>query len=143
MHQRDYILRLIEQMGGMLAQLRRRILGRGTAPELVDQELASVASRSGFDLELLRGLTEDTLLFAVSPGGDVEPSRCWLMAEVLYLDGLQAEVEDRLDDAVLSYGKARTLFTLIEPAGGLLVGLPEAAERVDDIDARLERLGRA
>ena len=67
-HQRDYILRLIEQLGGALVALRR-------------------------------GFSEDTLHMFVSPTGEVEPARCWLMAELLYLDGLQAKLEERGDDA--------------------------------------------
>ena len=40
-------------------------------------------------------------------------------------------------DAVEALNKARLLYTLIEPGGGLLVGLPEAGERIADLDARV------
>ena len=60
-----------------------------------------------------------------------------MMAELLYLDGLQAEVEGRAADARTCLEKARLLYTLIEPGGGLLVGLPEAGERIEEIDERL------
>ena len=142
MPQRDYILRLIEQMGGVLAELRRRILGRKADPASVQDELMSVSGRAGFDLELLRGFEGDTLRMLVAPTGEVEPARCWMMAEVLYLDGLEAEVEGRTDDARESLKKARTLYTLIAPGGGMLVGFPEAGERFEDIDARLGALRR-
>ena len=140
MPQRDYILRLIEQMGGVLAELRRRILGRKADPASVQDELMSVSGRAGFDLELLRGFEGDTLRMLVAPTGEVEPARCWMMAEVLYLDGLEAEVEGRVDDARASLEKARLLFTLIEPAGGMLLGLAEAGDRVREIDERLPAL---
>jgi hypothetical protein len=136
--QRDYILRLIEQVGAALAALRRRILGRtGDAAVLYD-ELARIAGQAGFDLELLRALSGDTLHMLVSPTGEVEPARCWLMAELLYLDGLQAVTEERSVDAAASLGKARLLFGLIEPGGGMLLGFPEAAERIREIDTLVQ-----
>jgi len=137
MPQRDYVLRLIEQMGAALAALRKRILGRGVAAGQVHDELAGLADRSGFDLALLRGFSGETLHMLVSPTGEVEPARCWLMAELLYLDGLQALAEDRSEDAREGLEKARLLFGLIEPGGGMLVGFPEAAERIREIDERL------
>lgn len=140
MPQRDYILRLIEQMGAALIALRQRILGRQEDSAKIYDELMGLAGRSGFDLDILRGFSADTLHMLVSPTGEVEPARCWMMAELLYLDGLQAEVEERTDDAATSLSKARVLYSLIEPGGGLLVGLPEAGERLDDVDARLVAL---
>ena len=137
MPQRDYILRLIEQMGAALVALRNRILGRGAPPQEIHDELAGLASRSGFDLALLRGFSGETLHMLVSPTGEVEPARCWLMAELLYLDGLEALVDGRDDEAREGLTKARLLFGLIEPGGGMLVGLPEAGERVREIEERL------
>lgn len=137
MPQRDYILRLIEQMGAAMVALRNRILGRKADPDAVDRELTSLAGQAGLDLKLLRGFSAETLHMLVSPTGEVEPARCWTMAELLYLDGLQAQVEEREEEARLSLGKARLLFSLLEPWGGLLVGLPEAAERIHEIDALL------
>jgi hypothetical protein len=59
------------------------------------------------------------------------------MAELLYLDGLQARAEGRRDDAADSLAKARLLFGLVEPGGGMLVGFPEAGERVREIEGLL------
>jgi hypothetical protein len=140
MQQRDYILRLIEQMGAALVALRNRILGRRVDPLRVREELTGLAGQAGYDLALLRGFSGDTLHMLVSPTGEVEPGRCWLIAELLYLDGLQAQVEERTVEAREGLQKARLLFQLIEPAGGMLVGLPEAADRIADIDVRIEAL---
>ena len=139
MPQRDYILRVIEQLGAALAALRRRILGRREEPGALHDEIARLAGQAGFDLELLRALSGDTLYMLVSPTGEVEPARCWVMAELLYLDGLQALAEERTEDAGASLGKARLLFSLVEPGGGMLVGFPEAAERAREIEALLDR----
>jgi hypothetical protein len=60
-----------------------------------------------------------------------------MMAEILYLDGPEADVDGRRDDARASFDTARILYTLLEPAGGTLVGLVEAAARIEEIDRRL------
>lgn len=138
MPQRDYVLRLIEQLGAALAALRRRILGRKVEASKLRDELGSLAGQAGFDLDLLRGFSGETLHMLVSPTGEVEPARCWLMAELLYLDGLQALAEGRREDGGASLGKAQLLFSLIEPAGGMLVGFPEAAERSREIERLLQ-----
>ena len=135
MHQRDYILRIIEQLGSVLAELRRRILGRQANPAAIERDLAGLAGESGMDLELLRRFSPDTLRMFVAPSGEVEPARCWITAELLYLDGLLARAESREEDALASLTKARLLFTLIEPGGGMLLGFPEAASRIEEIDA--------
>jgi hypothetical protein len=140
MEQRDYILRLIEQVGAALVALRNRILGRRTDPTRIGQELSTLAGQGGLDMELLRGFSGETLHMLVSPTGEVEPGRCWLIAELLYLDALQAQVEGRAEDARESLAKARMLYALVAPRGGMLVGFPEAAERGEDIEARLAEL---
>jgi len=140
MPQRDYILRVIEQLGAALAALRRRILGHTDDSAALHDDLDKLAGQAGFDLGLLRALSGETLHMLASPTGEVEPARCWLMAELLYLDGLQALAEERQDDAVESLAKARLLFGLVEPGGGMLVGLVEAAERVCEIEGLLRDL---
>lgn len=137
MVQRDYILRIIEQFGMMLIALRNRILGGAVDEAEVEDELAGLAGRAGLDMELLRGFSEDSLYMFATGGGELEPGRCWLMAELLYLDGLHAGQTARPREAAASLTKARMLYTLLEPGGGMLVGFPEAAERIEEIDALL------
>lgn len=134
MHQRDFIMRIIEQLGAALIEMRRMIL-RQEDPAATREALARTASQAGFDIELLRGFDFSTLLLLVAPAGDVDPTRCWLMAEVLYLDGLETDLSG--GDARDSLTKARALYDLIRPAGGMLVGMPEASERISEIDERL------
>jgi len=135
MHQRDWIMRIVEQLGAVLVELRRRIVGGGSRAS-VRQDLARVAGQAGLEIDLLRGFDVSTLRMLVAPTGEVEPARCWLMAEVLYLDGLDAHVAG--EDGYESLMKARALFELIKPAGGMLIGLPEALERIEEIDRILE-----
>lgn len=133
--QRDYILRIIEQLGAALVEIRRRILRQQDAGE-IREDLAETATKAGLDLELLRALDASTLVMLVSSGGDVELAKCWLMAELLYLDGLEKELRDA--DGRDSLYKARMLYDLIRPMGASIVGLPEAAARIAEIDDRLD-----
>jgi hypothetical protein len=135
MPQRDYILRMIEQIGAVLAGIRKRLLG-GKASEETRQELTDVASQAGFDLELVRGFDLDTLLMLIAPAGEIEPARGWLMAEVLYLDGLDATLTG--GPAHDSLVKARALFELMRPHPALFVGIAEADHRIAEIDALLD-----
>lgn len=135
MPQRDYILRMIEQLGVAMAALRKRILGRERS-ETVRQDLARTAGQAGLDIELLRGFDLDTLRLLIMPAGDVEPARCWMTAEILYLDGLEATLSDGSGRDSLM--KARALYEMVRPAGGMVVGLPEAAERIAEIDRLLD-----
>jgi hypothetical protein len=139
MAQRDYILRLIEQMGQILIRLRRMLSGELSGGEEFRQQLDAAATQFGLNPGLLRDATPETLAMLLSP--TVDPSRCWLGAEVLLLDAMEAEAAGRAEDARDSYEKARLLFRLIEPAGVMLAGWPEAAERIEEIRVRLDALG--
>lgn len=135
MQQRDYILRIIEALGAALVRLRKMILG-GEDPAEVDRELQAVAERGGVDLELARQVDEDTLLLLMSPGGEPEPARCWLTAELLYLDGLRAELEDEEGQARALFEKALRLYVVIDPRiPGR--GLPEVSGRVAELEEKL------
>lgn len=134
MPQRDYILRMIEQMGAVLAEVRRRLLG-GRASQETREQLADVAAQGGVDLDLVKGFDLDTLMMLLAPMGEIEPSRGWLMAEILYLDGLDAALTDR--PARESLLKARALFAMMRPHPALFVGIAEADERIAEIDGLL------
>jgi hypothetical protein len=139
MYSRDYILRMIEQMGQALIALRNSILGRKRSSEEIGDKLRSASRQVGFDLDLARAATPETIMMLIAPFGEVEPGRCWMVAEVLYLDGLQAQMEERMDDAAASFEKALPLYELLEP-GALHLALPEARERVREIEHALRCL---
>ena len=139
MAQTDYILRMIEQLGQMLVALRKMILQQSAPAQEISDRLTAAASQGGFDLALARAASAETIEMLVAPAGDLEPGRCWLVAEVLYLDGLQAQLEERPDDAAASLRKSLPLYTLLKPKG-LFLGLPEAAARISEIESRLTTL---
>ena len=139
MAQKDYLLRQIEMMGELLIAIRKMILGGGEKPGEVVKGLREISGKVGMDLELARASTPETLRLLVAPTGEVEPGRCWVLAETLLLDGVYAkEVGDGLR-AQDSLEKARMLFRLLGPMGAFLVGFPEASKRVEEIDVLLSQ----
>jgi hypothetical protein len=138
MHQRDYILRMIEQIGRILVALRKRILSQPSDVADVDDAFRTLAGHAGIDLEVARRSTPETLILLTSP--QLEPTRCWTLAELLYLDGLNAQTEERNEDARSSYEKAMRLFAFVQPGGAMLLGWPEAADRIAEIEERLRAL---
>jgi hypothetical protein len=138
MPQRDYILRQIEMLGAALIAIRKKILsGRADASE-VENRLQEISQQGGMALDLARASSPDTIRMLIAPTGEIEPGACWLLAESLYLDGLQAVQLDDRNRATDSLAKARMLFALLKPMGAFLVGFPEAAVRIAEIDALLE-----
>lgn len=136
----DYILRMIEVFGQFAIALRKLLLGGRASASEVRQALRSVAQDAGFDLDMLRVVSVDTLIFTLSPGGELDPTRCWMCAETLYLDALDAELSGDAHRARDGYHKARVLYSMVAPLGAFLVGFPEAAVPIDEIDERLSDL---
>ncbi len=140
MDRRDYVMRLIEQVGQMLLALRRRILAREVTTSETREELRAAARAGGLDYDLARAMTPDTLLLMVAPGGEVDPGRCWLLAEMFYLEGVEAELVGQVGEARDSLERAAFLFGMLQPIAGNLVGLPESAPRIEEIERRLTGL---
>ena len=143
MDRRDYIMRMIEQVGAILAALRRRILRQEVSREEAAKTLRDAARLGGLDYELARAMTPETLLLMVAPGGEVDPGRCWLLAELSYTDGVEAEVAGDVDEARRSLGRAAYLFGLLQPVAGNFLGITEATDRLEDVEERLARLAAA
>jgi hypothetical protein len=140
--QKDYILRQIELLGAALIAIRKRIFGGEADVGEIENRLQEVSEKGGMALDLARAASPETLKMLIAPTGEIEPGRCWLLAETLFLDGihaLQVRDEPRARD---SLAKAGMLFSLLEPMGAFLVGFPEAAERVREIDELFRDLSR-
>lgn len=135
MAQKDYILRQIEILGAALIAIRKMICGGPEERDSVENRLQEVSQQGGLALDLARAASPDTLRMFVAPTGEIEPGRCWLLAETLYLDGLHAWTSQDRDRALDSLAKARVLFNLLRPMGAFLVGFPEAEDRLREIDA--------
>jgi hypothetical protein len=81
----DYLLRLIEQIGRVVARLRELLLKGEVVQE---DELRQTASAAGYDLGLLRLLTADSLSALVNPTGRPDALKHVLVAELLFADAL-------------------------------------------------------
>ena len=138
--QRDYILRLIEQAGFVLKQLLQRIEAESVSYEERTEALERAAQLGGLDLDMLRLSDVDGLWHQVALTGEADPARTWLAAEMLYADAVAFEADADNHKAVHAYVKAASLFRLMQPTWVLPTGFPEATERVQEIEGKLETL---
>lgn len=141
MAQRDYILRLIEELGVILIALRKAIMRGAASREEVEATLRRATSAAGMELELARALSADALPAMIAPTGEVEPARCWVLAEALMTDGADLMQRGEGEMARSSLAKAAVLFELVAPWGAYLTGFPEARERMEEIEGMLETIG--
>ena len=139
MTQTDYLLRLIEQMGAMLIALRKRILGGGLDADEAEEQLQSLAGKSGLDLDFLRTVSLDTLVMLMSPTGVPEPGRCWITAELFLVDATRAESAGDDEEAWDRYERSLRLFGLLDP-GIVAIGLPEVKDRIREVQTRMSEL---
>lgn len=128
----------LQRLARLLQQVQKAIEEAGGDLPDSEERLDEVARGAGLDLELARAADAPTLEMVLAGGGGAG-GRCWLAAEVLFLDGLlaaargrEAETRDRLE-------KARRLYRLVGPD----LELPEDApappdERLRRIEALLE-----
>jgi len=138
--QRDYILRLIEQAAAILRHLLQRVRERSVDSAGLRQDLQRASHLGGLDLDLLRLADPQSLLLIVAPAGEIDPSRVWLAAEILYLDALALDADGEAEAAIDRFGKAAALYPLVQPGWGLPTGFPEAATRLQDVESRLAGL---
>ncbi len=141
MAQRDYILRMIEEMGAVLIALRNAIMRGGAPPGEVENTLRRATSAAGMELELARVVAVEALTDMVAPRGEVEPARCWVLAEALMTDGADLMQRGEPEMARSSLARAAVLFELVAPWGAYLTGFPEARERIEEIEGMLDRIG--
>jgi hypothetical protein len=141
MAQTDYLLRMIEQAGRMLAELRRMILGGEVGPEDAETGLRNAAGHVGLDLDLLRTVSPDTLVTFMSPAGEPEPGRCWITAELFMVNGHREVARGDPDAARDCWERALRLYALLDP-GIIVRGLPEVGERVRETQEALASLDR-
>lgn len=88
MYRRDYILRLIEEMGRIVARIRELLMGGASTK--VELELDALARLAGLELGAVRALTADSLLVLLRPTPDADPTRALIVAQLLELDAERA-----------------------------------------------------
>jgi hypothetical protein len=128
---------MIEQLAAVIARMRKRVLGGD--PE-IGTELDDLAQHNDVDLKTARAVDGETLLLLLSPTGAPEPSRAWLVAELLYLDALSLEARGDADEARHGFAKALLLYESIDAT--MIGGLPEANDRIGEVRVRLHGVHR-
>jgi hypothetical protein len=132
MYRQDYILRLIEQFAQGLILLRNRILRRETDRQKASAEVTELAQQAGLDLGIARSLDVQSLLMWLAPAGQVDQARLWLMAELLYFEGLAALDADP-EAARADLARALAILERLEPNWRPTPELPTAAELQEEI----------
>lgn len=88
MLRRDYLLRMIEEMGRIVARIRELLVGGDIAA--VETELQSAARLASLDLKTIRALTADSLLLLLLPAPTADSGRLKIVIQVLALDAERA-----------------------------------------------------
>jgi hypothetical protein len=95
--QRDYLLRMIEQLGVFIAGLRGKRLAADW--DAFDAELADGYARfSGLQPSLVHALSEDDLVTMLSARGAIDLDRWWGLGELLREEGLALELLEEADE---------------------------------------------
>lgn len=138
MYRQDYILRLIEQFGKALVLLRNRLLRRETDRQKVTAEVGEMARQAGLDLSVARSLDTASLLMWLAPAGLVDQARLWLMAELLYLEGL-ANLDAAPDAARADLSRALAILERMEPGWRPNDELPAVSDLAGEIRSTLDQ----
>jgi hypothetical protein len=138
MYSRDYILRLIERFARVLIALRKRLLNQDLDMGDVRAQLEEVAQQAGLDLGVARRLDSASLLMWLAPTPDYDASRLWLMAELLYLEGLHAGATSDGTPA-RDLERALVIFRHLPPTWRPSDDFETAAERVAEIEGLLKK----
>ena len=138
MYRHDFILRLIERFGTALRSLRDRILKREREDPSARAEIVEIAQQAGLDLSVARTLTPDLLLMWLAPTGEVDAAKFWLMAELLYLDGLETRSSGGTGWRE-GFERASTLLAQLDPSWRPGEGFAPAGERAREIEALLRQ----
>jgi hypothetical protein len=133
MYRRDYVLRIIERFGRMLIALRNHILQREVEADDVRAQLGEVAREAGLDMAIARRLDPAALLMWLAPTADFDAPRLWLMAELLYLEALDARASSAEGGGRADFARALALFDHLPPDWKPTDGFVTAAARAEEI----------
>ncbi len=112
MTQRDYILRIAEQVGRVLARVlydRQQEDYQGAHEFIEDQFRQMLGMGGGF----VHSAPEETLLAMLTSMGVIDTEKCWLLATLLKADGEVYEAQEDENNSYYSYLKAINLFLAV------------------------------
>ncbi|HVT37843.1 MAG TPA: hypothetical protein VHE78_02245 [Gemmatimonadaceae bacterium] len=133
MQREDYLLRMIAQMGRVLAAIRRMLLeGKNSA---AGDELERAAQQGGIDLRLVLALDEPSLEPLLRTGGEIDRPKCAFLAEVLYLEWRRQLAMGRIPQAERCARRALLLYAL---AYDFIVMDDETRKRIAELEGDIE-----
>jgi hypothetical protein len=141
MYRHDYILRLIQQLGAALITLRDRILRRQRDETAVRAEIGEIARQAGLDVDVARSLDPQQLLLWLAPVGEPDPAKLWLMAELLYLEGLETRAAGG-SEWIGDFDRALAVLAHLPRDWRPDSPFASAGERIDEMRALLDPAGR-
>ena len=110
MQREDYLLRMIAQMGLVLARVRRLLLEGKNAEAGGELEQASL--KGGIDLALVIALDEPSLRPLLFTAGELDRPKCAFFAEVVYLEWRRQRAMGHAQRAERCARRALLLFAL-------------------------------
>lgn len=140
MFQRDYILRLVEQLAKTLGAVLT--LKKARRFEEAEQVITEAARNLvGLDIETLLALPLDQIVTLFSPGGSLDTGKCLVVADILYEHG---DIKALRGDEKTAYlARFRALGLLLEVSGrGELTRAPNPDAYRRKIDVLTEVLER-
>jgi hypothetical protein len=133
MQREDYLLRMIAQMGRVLARIRRMLL-EGKNSEAGD-ELEHAAQKGGIDLRLVIALDEASLEPLLRTGGEIDRPKCAFFAEVIYLEWRRQLAMGHMPEAERCAERALLLYALAYDG---IVMDDETRQRIAELEEHIE-----
>jgi hypothetical protein len=139
MSQRDYILRIAEEVGRALAQVlyNRQIKDYAAAHKLIDEQSKQAF---GMGIGFIRSIPEETLLSMLTSFDTLDTERCWLLAIFLKAEGDIYQDQENVGESYYSYVKSLNLVLevlLLDTPGigrGNVLELEDLLSRLSDFE---------
>jgi Family of unknown function (DUF6483) len=108
MSQRDYILRIAEEVGRALAQVlyNRQIQDYAAAHKLIDEQCKQAF---GMGIGFIRSIPDETLLSMLTSFDTLNTEKCWLLAILLKAEGDIYQDQGNASESYYSYVRSLNL----------------------------------
>jgi Family of unknown function (DUF6483) len=135
MAQRDYILRLAEEIGRAFAQIlyQKQIKDYAGALNFIDEQYRQIL---GMGAGFIHSAPEETLLAMLTSLGALNTEKCWLLATLLKAEGEIYEEQGNEDESYYCYLKSLNLFLEVL----LLVDKISDVDNVAELEGLLYKL---
>jgi len=109
MYQRDYIMRMIEQLGVFLTRILK--LKEAEKFDAARMEIDRAGKTLlGLDMSLIRALSDEKIISLLQPTGSLDSGKCLLIAELLREEGDICERQGKEEERYTCYSKSLSLY---------------------------------